>query len=91
MEQQTAQLQCSAISLSEVVAWILMSIVTVLFIGLLSVNVFVLWLYKKRQKRAIEGRESIYTMEGNPCYETTTVKQTTDTHLFEAVRGGGAK
>ena len=32
-----------------------------------------------------------YEMEGNPCYEVTAVKQTTDTHLYEAVRGGGAK
>ena len=34
-----------------------------------------------------------YEMEGNPCYEATVVKQTTDTHLYEAVlvRGGGDK
>ncbi len=91
-EQQTrAQLQCNTISLSEVIAWVLVIILTVLFTGLLSANVLVLWLYKMRQKRAMEGRESKCAMEGNPCYETIAVKQTTDTHLYEAVRGGGAK
>ncbi len=39
----------------------------------------------------MESRESKYVMEGNPCYEATAVKQTTDRHLYEAVRGGGAK
>ncbi len=70
-EQQTTQLQCSVISLSELIAWILVSILTVLFIRLLSVNVIVLWFYKKRQERATEGRESKYAMEGNPYYEAT--------------------
>ncbi len=32
-----------------------------------------------------------YEMEGNPCYEATAVKQTIDTYLYEAVRGGGDK
>ncbi len=30
-------------------------------------------------------------MEGNPCYDATAVKQTTDTHLYKTVRGGGEK
>ena len=80
-----------SISPSEVVAWVLVSILTVLFTGLLSVNMIMLLLYKKRQDRDTEGRERKYEMEGNPCYEATAVKQTTDTHLYEPVRGGGAK
>jgi hypothetical protein len=66
-----------------------------LFIGLLSaVTVTVLlWMFKKRQARDTSTDNSTpkYEMEGNPCYEATAVKQTTDTHLYEAVRGGGAK
>ncbi len=39
----------------------------------------------------MEGRESKYAMEGNLCYDATAVKQTTDTHLYKTVRGGGEK
>ena len=74
---------------NEVVVWTLVSILTVLFTGLLGVNMIVLWLYKKRQERATEGRESKYTMESNPCFDVTAVKQTTDTHLYKTIRGGG--
>ncbi len=88
-EQQTiGQLQCSIMSPSEMVAWTLVSILTVLFTGLLSVNMIVLWLYKERLEKATEGRESKYEMEGNPCYDTTAVKQTTDTRLRNSQRGG---
>ena len=78
--------------ISEVVAWVLVSILTVLSTGLLTV--LVLWLYKKRQSRDIDDRAPKCEMEGNPCYEATAVKQTTDvekTHVYEAVRGGGVK
>ena len=95
-ERQTAQIKSNtnkpSVSLSEVVAWVLVSILTVLFTGLLSV-VLLLWMFKKRQARDTSTDNSTpkYEMEGNPCYEATAVKQTTDTHLYEAVRGGGAK
>ena len=67
------------------VAWVLVSILTVLFIGLLTVNM--LWLYKKKQPRDIDGRATKYEMEGNPCYEATAVKQTSDTEtqLYEII------
>ena len=78
-------------SVSEVVAWVLVVILGVLFTGLLSV--VLLWMFKKRQARdtSTDNTTPKYEMEGNPCYEATAVKQTTDTHLYEAVRGGGAK
>ena len=80
-----------SVSPSEVVAWVLVSILTVLFTGLLSV--VLLWMFMKRQARDTSTDNSTpkYEMEGNPCYEATAVKQTTDTHLYEVVRGGGAK
>ncbi len=79
---------CDSLSLSEVVAWVLVSILTVLFTGLLSV-----WMFKKRRARDTSTDNSTpkYEMEGNPCYEATAVKQTNDTHLYEAIRGEGAK
>ncbi len=81
----------SSVSWSEVVAWVLVGILTVLFTGLLSV--VLLWRFKKRQARDTSTDNSTpkCEMEGNPCYEATVVKQTTDTHLYETVRGGGAK
>ena len=62
---------------------------TVLFTGLLRL----LWMFKKGQARDTSTDNSTpkYEMEGNPCYEATAVKQTTDTHLYEAVGGGGDK
>ncbi len=60
----------SSVSTSEVVAWDLVSILTVLFAGLLSV--VLLWTFK-RQARDTSTDNSIpqYEMEGNPCYEAT--------------------
>ena len=81
----------SSISPSEVVAWVLVSILTVLFTGLLSV--LLLWMVKKRQTRdtITDNSSPKYEMEGNLCYEATAVKQTTDTHLYATVTEGGAK
>ncbi len=81
----------SSVSTSEVVAWVLVSILTALFTGLLSV--VLLWMFKKRQARDTNTDNSTpkYEMEGNPCYEVTAVKRTTDTHIYEAVRGGAHK
>ena len=47
-------------------------------------------MFKKRQARdkSTDNSTPQYEMEGDPCYEA---KQTTDTHLYETVRGGGAK
>ena len=88
----TATCTCdSSVSHREIIAWVLVMILTVLFTGLLSV--VLLWMFKKRQARDTSTDNSTpkYEMEGNPCYEATAVKQTTDTHLYEAVRGGGDK
>ena len=81
----------SFLSVREIIAWVLVIILTVLFTGLLSV--VLLWMFKKRQARDTSTDNSTpkYEMEGNPCYEATAVKQTTDTHLYEAIRGGGDK
>ena len=80
---------CTSVSLSEIIAWVLASTLTVLLTGILSFNVIVLWLYKKRhcQRRAAESGRRKYEMEGNPCYETTAAaKQTTEMHHYESIR-----
>ena len=81
----------SSIFLREIIAWVLVIMLTVLFIGLLSV--VLLWMFKKRQAKdtSTDNNTPKYEMEGNPYYQATAVKQTTDTHLYEAVRGGGDK
>ena len=75
----------SSVSISEVVAWVLVIILTVLFTGLLTVSM--LWLYKKRHTRDIDGRATRYEMESNPCYEVTAVRQTSDTEtsLYDVI------
>ncbi len=94
-ERRTAQIKSNtnkpSVSQSEIVAWVLASILTVLFTGLVSV--VLLWMFKKRQTRdtSTDNITSKYEMEGNPCYEATAVKETTDIHLYEAVRGGAHK
>ena len=79
-------------SLSETIAWVLVGILTVLFTGLV-LSVVLLWIFKKRQARdtrlSTDNSTPKYEMEGNPCYEATAVKQATDTHLYETVRGEG--
>ena len=94
MERQITQIKSNtklSVSPSEIVAWVLVVILGVLFTGPLSV--VLLWMFKKRQARdtSTDNATPKYEMEGNPCYEATAVKQTTDIHLYEAIRGGGAK
>ena len=85
----------SFISAREVIAWALVAILTVLFIGSLTVNITVLWVYKKRQDKDNNVESRAYEMEGNPCYEASNdinyVKQMADTqkqeiHVYERVR-----
>ena len=88
----TATCTCDlSVSLREIITWVLVIILIVLFTGLLSV--VLLWMFKKRQARDTSTDNSTpkYEMEGNPCYEATADKHTTDTHLYEAVREGRDK
>ena len=82
-------------SVREAIAWTLAATSTVLFIGSLTVNITVLWVYKKRQAKDNNVESRAYEMEGNPCYEASNdinyVKQMADTqeqeiHVYERVR-----
>ena len=72
-------------SLSEVIAWVLVIIMTVLFTGLLSA--VLLWILKQRQPRDTHSDNSSpkYEMDGNPCYEAG-VERTTNTTFYEEGR-----
>ena len=81
-----------SVSLSEIIAWVLTSTLTVLLTGLLSINVTVLWLHKKRQRKAADSGRRKYEMEDNPCYKTTVAaKQTTEMHHYESIREARAE
>ena len=77
-------------------AWILFAIMSILLSGSLTINVTVLafLVYKKRQVGGENGQRSEeYEIEGNPCYEATGMKQSSEReeHVYEIVREKRAK
>ena len=77
-------------------AWILFAIMSILFSGSLTINVIVVafLVYKKRQLGGENGQRSEqYEIEGNPCYEATGMKQSSEReeHIYEIVREKRAK
>ena len=75
----TLSADSSFTSVREVIAWTLVAVFTVLFVGLLTINVIMLWIYKKRQSKDNNVETAMCEMEGNPCYEASNLKQTADT------------
>ena len=76
--------------------WILFALMAILFSGSLTINVIVLAfvVYKKRQVGGENGQRSErYEIEGNPCYEATEMKQSSEReeHIYEIVREKRAK
>ena len=75
-----------------VIGWTLAAISTVLFIMSLTINIIMLWVYKKRQSKDNNVESTMCEMEGNPCYEASNLKQTADTsglqeaHVYERVK-----
>ena len=85
-------LNLSLTGVREAVAWTVAAISMVLLVVSLTVNITMLWLrYKKRQAKDNNVEAPMYEMEGNPCYEAASMKQTTDStgvqevHLYERV------
>ena len=76
-------------------AWTLFAMTSLLFSGSLTINVIVLafLVYKKRQVGGEKVQHSEYKIEGNPCYEATEMKQSSEseTHVYETVREKRAK
>ena len=86
-------LKLSLIGVREAVAWTVAAVSMVLFVVSLTVNITMLWLrYKKRLAKDNNVEAPMYEMEGNPCYEAASMKQTTDStgvqevHLYERVK-----
>ena len=79
------------------IAWILFAMMSILFSGSLTINMIVLafLVYKKRQVGGEKGQRSEFEIEGNPCYETTEMKQScaveSEAHVYETVREKRAK
>ena len=72
----------------EAVAWALFSLVTLLFIGILSLNIIILCIQKHRQKQENTARATVtaYEMDGNPCYESSKIDHSTNqTNLYEPI------
>ena len=86
-------LNLSLTGVREAVAWTVAVVSMVLFVVLLTVNITMLWLrYKKKQAKDKNVEVPMYEMDGNPCYEAASMKQTTDrtrvqeVHLYERVK-----
>ena len=85
-------LNLSLTGVRESVAWTVAAVCMVLFVVSLTVNITMLWLrYRKRQAKDNNVEAPMYEMEGNPCYEAASMKQTTDStevqevHVYERV------
>ena len=81
----TADKRSHTVTLRETVAWALLSLMILLFIGLLSVNVTVLCMHKCRQKRDNTAQASAYEMAGNPCYESSKISNALQTDIYESI------
>ena len=80
---------------TSITAWILFTMMSILFSGSLTINVIVLafLIYKKKQVGGEKGQRSEFEIEGNPCYEATEMKQSSESeaHVYETVREKRAK
>ena len=79
-----------AVTMRETAAWVLLSLVTLLFIGLLSVDIAVLCIYKYRQTQNNTAEAISYEMAGNPCYESTKIGNTNETNIYEPIETDNA-
>ena len=86
----TAQKSSQAVTLREAVAWALLSLMTLIFIGILSVNVTMLCIKKQRQRRdsTVTAEAPAYEMDGNPCYESSKIDTTYGTNIYEPIETG---
>ncbi len=85
----TAQKNSQAVTLREAVAWALFSLMTLMFIGTLSVATILLCTQKYKQKRdntAEAPGPAAYEMDSNPCYGSSkTDNYTYGTDIYEPI------
>ena len=80
-----AEKSSQAVTMRETAAWVLLSSVTLLFIGLLLVDIAVLCIYKYRQKQDNTAEAPAYEMAGDPCYESIKIANTHETNIYEPI------
>jgi hypothetical protein len=80
----TARKSSQAVTLREAVAWALLSLMTLMFIGTLSMAT-ILCIQKHKQKRDNTAEAPAYEMDGNPCYESSKMDNTHGTNVYEPI------
>ena len=69
----------------EAVAWALLSLMTLLFIGTLSVvTILCIQKHKKRQDNTVTAEAPAYEMDGNPCYESSNTYEMDGNPCYES-------
>ena len=87
-----SEFSCRNTGVWPVIGWSVAVGSTVLFVVSLTINIIMLWVYKKRQSKDNNVESPMYEMEGNPCYEASNLRQTADTtgqqeaHVYERVK-----
>ncbi len=81
----TARKSSQAVTVREAVAWALFSLMTLMFIGTLSVTTIILCMQKYKQERDNTAEIPAYEMEGNPCYESSKMDNAHGTNLYEPI------
>ena len=69
--------------LREGISWSLAAVSTVLFVSSLTINIIMLWIYKKRQSKDNNVETDACEMEGNSCYEASNLKKTAGTAVLQ--------
>ena len=79
-------------SVTEVISWTLVAVLTVVCVGSLSINIIMVWIYKKSKGKDNNVETTMCEMEGNPCYEASSLTKTADTaglqeaHVYKRVK-----
>ena len=83
-----ARKSSQAVTLREAVAWVLLSLMTMmlLFTGILSL-VTILRVQKQRQRRdsTVTAEAPAYEMDGNPSYESSKTDNTYGMHIYKPI------
>ena len=78
----------AVVMLREAVAWALLSLMTLLFIGIFSAVTILLCVKKQRQRRdstVTADSAPVYEMDGNPCYESSKMDTTYGANIYEQI------
>ena len=62
--------EVARVSISEVVAWVLVCLLSVALLTVLLTALVLHYLHKKRERGYSDNRDAQYEMEDNVCYET---------------------